>query len=483
MRVILAILSVLALTLVLYGGYEVRQRFRTIDRTETNRHSGMIATRFGELKDATTAYEVKYTQETVVVSNQDVRTHLLKMSDDGATFDFDASSGQLRDLKVGSVMLLSGVALRKVTEVVQKGPGIQIRTGPAQLTDAIQNGKIEAKFDVNFGSFHSNPALTGKAHNPFAIVPVVYAETTETEILSGATDFTVTIQPFTYKVKFTPVPGQLNIDMRIDLVSAAQGFLSVTGKGFLKNFQSTAQMLVQDRAMSNFNFSNSGLSGEIEFSWAAGNAVAGPITRLASWPQETLKNLILKNAAFKIPFMVGPIPFNLKFSAGVTFIPGFTSKNGLCKGSLKVSFGGDGGFLVTHGQTSPSGAVSESGQLLPSSSILSLGPVGFTVAVEMPRIELALGLNPFTLIPAAYLNAVTSYGIVTNGVMGMPMPLVGAIPCQTHSLVFALNAGMSVGTSAFSNFLGVINPKASISTVLYQKKVKQPGATGVMCHE
>lgn len=477
--IILAALGLFGLTTVLYLAYRDHHEMH---RATISDRSGMVTTRFGPLKDATTAYEVKYTPQTVVMSNEAVVSHLRKMSDDGATFDFDSSSDEVRNLKPGSVLLLSGVALRKVTGVVQTGGGIEVRTDPAQLTDAIQDGKIEARYDVNFGSLHSNPVLSSKVRSPFALIPVTYADTVESQILSGVTNFSVTISPFTYKVKFTPAPEKLNIEMSIG-VEDAQGVLTVEGKGFLKNFHSTVEMLVQDGQMSDFNLSDSDLGGEMEFSWAASNAVSGPMTKLASWPQEVLKNVLLRNAAFRVPFMVGPIPFTLKFTAGVTFTPAFTSKNGLCKGSVKVSFGGDGGLTVTHGQTSPSGSVSESGQIDPATRILSLGPVGFTVAIEMPRISLDLGLNPFALVPAAYVNVVGSYGTVTYGVVAMPMPAIGALPCQTNTLALAMNAGVSVSTtSAFSSFFG-FGPKASMSTALYKKTLKEPGPNGVMCKE
>ncbi|GAC1701892.1 MAG: hypothetical protein NVS9B4_06080 [Candidatus Acidiferrum sp.] len=447
----------------------------------------MVAKSYGAIKDAAKVYEVKYTPETLVIGEDAVKKQLRKMSDDGATFDFNSSSEEAKNLKPGSVLLLSGVALRKVTEVMQTGEGIEVKTDPAELTDAIQNGKIEAKYDVDFGSVQSNPVFADNVRDPFSLMPIAYADTTQSQVLSGATDFDVRLDPFTYKVKFTPSPNQLNIQMSIE-VTDSHGVLKVNGKGYLKNFHSTVQMLIQDSKVSDFNFNNSGLSGEMEFSWQAANAVAGPMTKLASWPQEVLKNVLARGAAFRIPFMIGPIPFTLKFTTGVSFTPAFSSKNGLCKGSVKVSFSGDGGFQVSHGSASPVGSVSQTGDVDPASAIVSLGPVGFTVAIELPRIELDLGINPFGLVPGAFLNVVSSYGSVAGGAaLGGVGGLVGMMPCQTHFLDLTINAGMTAQPSptmlaSFASFLGTA-PKAKISTLLFEKKLKTPGKSGMMCIE
>jgi hypothetical protein len=448
------------------------------------------STRYGSRQDTAILYEVTYTPETTVLSNDAVAKHLRKMSDDGSTFSFDSSSDEARSLKPGSVLLLSGVALRRVTRVEPVADGIEVTTSPAAITDGIQNGRIKTKYAVDFGSIKTNPILAELGRSSFSFIPSVYADTVESSVLSGATTFDVTIGQYRYEAKFTPANDRVNIEMTISLGGADSvtdagpnvpvGFLVINGKGYIKNFGSTVDMLIQDSQMTQFSFANSGLNGEMEFTWEASNSVAGPMNKIGSRSSEILKNKLLKAASLKFPFTAGPIPLVLQISAGVTFNPAFTSKNSICKGSLKVTYSGDGGFTEMHGTSTPTGSMAGTAQVSPTTGYLGIGAIGFTIAVEMPRIELELGLNPFGLVPGAYVNTVAAIGVVNGGTTAA---LITLMPCETHFVDVTGNAGISnrvSDISAFAKFLG-LNPKVEASTKLFEQKFTQPGRSGKEC--
>ena len=114
------------------------------------------------------------------------------------------------------------------------------------------------------------------------------------------------------------------------------------------------------------------------------------------------------------------MPFDLRISLGFSFIPEFTSKNSVVEGSKLIKFIGSGGFRFADGLTRPSGSM-EVQVTASDSRVMAAGPVGFTAATEAPRLDLAMDWPPATSQGAGYLNFITSYGIVTNGMQSGPM--------------------------------------------------------------
>ena len=87
--------------------------------------------------------------------------------------------------------------------------------------------------------------------------------------------------------------------------------------------------------------------------------------------------------------------------------------------------------------------------------------------------ELALGWPPAATPVAGYLSFVTSYGIVTNGVLNPQ-------PCQTNIMAFSANAGAAyTAPNTFAN--GGPATGASSSVSLWSKTLKSAGANGILC--
>jgi len=82
-----------------------------------------------------------------------------------------------------------------------------------------------------------------------------------------------------------------------------------------------------------------------------------------------------------------------------------------------------------------------------------------------------LGWPPASAPVAGYLNFVTSYGIVTNG-------MASPAPCQTNIMAFSVSAGSTyTSPSTFATWLAT-GPSSSVS--LWSKTLKS-AAGGLMC--
>ena len=105
---------------------------------------------------------------------------------------------------------------------------------------------------------------------------------------------------------------------------------------------------------------------------------------------------------------------------------------------------------------------------------MAAGAVGFTAAVEAPRLDLTLGWPPEANQAAGYVNFITSYGIVTNGVASEQ-------PCQTNIMAFSVSAGTaSASPNTFAAWTA-IPTGASPSVSLWSKTDKSSGVSGRTC--
>ena len=275
-------------------------------------------------------------------------------------------------------------------------------------------------------------------------------------------------------------PGNDRIDVQATIkFGGSQGTLAYEGVGYLSNFVSTIKMQIKDGKLTNLNFTNSDLSGQVELKWfavATDAMKSGAMAKITSWPAELLKSVLLSKAAYHVPILVGAVPFDLRISLGFSFIPAFTSKNSVVEGSKLIKYSGSGGFSLSNGQTSPSGSINVQGDVAGQDNrVVAAGPVGFTAATEAPRLELTMGWPPASLPVAGYLNFIASYGIVTNG-------MVSPIPCQTNIMAFSVNAGTAYIVTQHLRHLVWARPRAHRRRSRSGRRPsKSAGAGGVLC--
>jgi hypothetical protein len=403
--------------------------------------------RSSPLGDGTIVYNVTYQNGVTVISHADTMRHLLAIRQDGS-FSFDSSADQIANLKSGSVVLFSGLALRTVVDVQKSDDGYTLKTGPAKITDAIKNGILQGTYKIDFNRMQA-----------------------------AVSDFDVDFSDFNYHVKFTPHPDRIEMQATIKF-GGSQGALAYQGSGYFSNFVAAIRMQIKDGQVISLSFINSNFTGQSELKWyaVATEAMrAGPVAKITSWPAELLKSNSLSRAAYHVPVLLGALPFDLRISLGFSFIPTFTSKNSLVEGSKLIKYSGSGGFTFLNGQARPSGSLNVQVDVAGNDSrVLAPGPVGFTAAAEAPRLELAMGWPPAQEPVAGSLNFVASYGIVTNGT-------VSRMPCQTNIMAFSVSAGAANSSpNTFADWLG---PETGVSpsVSLWSKTMKTAGAVGLMC--
>ncbi len=411
--------------------------------------------RFSPVEGVTTVYNVTYQDGVTVISRAETMHHLVAIRRDGS-YVFDSSASQIANLEPGSVLLLSGLALCTVVDVKDTGDGYLLKTGPAKITDAIKEGRLEGTYRIDFSRMQAERPSSSQ---------------------EGIADFDVDFGGYNYHVKFTPGKDRIDVQAIIKF-GGSEGTLAYEGIGYLSNFVSAVKMQIKDGEVTNLSFTNSDFSGQAELKWfavATDIMKPGSTAKITSWPAELLKSAPLTKAAYHVPILVGAVPFDLRISLGFSFIPALSSKNSVVEGSKLIKYGGTGGFVFSNGQTRPYGTVNVQGEVAGQDNrVVAAGPVGFTAATEAPRVELMMGWPPSAMLAAGYLNIIASYGIVTNG-------MASPIPCQTNIMAFSVNAGSAYSSpNTFADWFGTATGITS-SVTLWQKTTKAAGAVGLMC--
>jgi hypothetical protein len=104
-------------------------------------------------------FDVTWSPNSVRLTRDQTLRSLRRVSRDGATFTFAGGDPTIAGLKPGQILLVWGIALRKVTAVESLGPAIVVRTDLVSLPEAIPNGRIAWKSQVSFGQGLVAPSM------------------------------------------------------------------------------------------------------------------------------------------------------------------------------------------------------------------------------------------------------------------------------------------------------------------------------------
>lgn len=179
--------------------------------------------------------EVKWNPNVVAVDKESAMRSLLQVSRNGSNFVFKADEPALAQLEPGRVLLVWGIALRKVKAVKTKGEFTLVQTTPAALTDALTDAKIAFNAPLSFQrAFVSSqpkrkPALQTSQWGGYggimrtSTAPPPGLADEEANPDEEAPDATPTPQSsysgevggFDYEVAFTIAGSQLNFDIEM----------------------------------------------------------------------------------------------------------------------------------------------------------------------------------------------------------------------------------------------------------------------------
>ncbi len=338
------------------------------------------------------SYQVTYKAGTVVLKSADVESGLQSVGSDGTTFTLASDMPGLSQVTAGTVLVLPGIALARVTNVATMGSSVVLTTEAAALTDAVQDGSIQWEQEIG-----TTGSTAGGA--PFARPMSASGVRLQSGIGLTPTggSYSGSLDGYDYKITLTPGATQVTVDVTVTYKDP-NFEVSVEGHGTLSGFRSGADIEVQSGVVQKASVTARNLSGELTLQWAAGKPT--PSKSNAEMP-----------ITFKIPFkwtntipILDGIPIIYSIGADVTLTPLFAGGNSSSQGSLKVPFGG----TVTMDLGGGSGSVQASPTIAPSSSTVALAASGFVAGVNFPNVGVGLGFTEANVMMSTALITVAT---------------------------------------------------------------------------
>ena len=234
-------------------------------------------------------YNVTYTDNTVYMDSIAVES-LARIDTAAYTYYFENNDPNLNGLEVDDILLLHGLALRRVTEITSSGEETRVVTGYATLNEAIKDGVISWNKEISFKD---------------GVVPEIVMNGKSIPFKSSSADgfeFEFSYGDYSYRIKFDFSEEKADVEFEIsrDLVQPISAKFLATGT--INNFNSSTDLKFEDSELTRFGHKNAHMQGELTLNLTVAGSGRDNIT--FDFPVVLLK----------YPVMVGPIPvmINLK---------------------------------------------------------------------------------------------------------------------------------------------------------------------------
>lgn len=413
-----------------------------------------------------TTFDVQWKPQTVVLDKDLVaRTYRGASSRDG-TLTFDASATPVASLAAGSVVVIPGVALLRVSGVTNDGGLLHVAGKPAALDEAIANGHIAATLPVDFSRVALEP-LPGMHRVDVAddlesrierqLSAPADAETLDTgvHVESVGRGFHAKGEVHEWEIDLTVKPDNNNLDLDFDAKKVFGGggaVIDLSGTGRIENLTNSLDVELNNGTTTRVTFNNENLRGSVDMKWTVQFDKDNGPASIAALNVLHVENLPF---GFELPFFVGPIPFKIAVKTGFAFAPVFTSKTTVAQGAYHVTFGG--GATATAAADAPASdggteSLTSDATVDSYGGTLSVAPLGLSASLMMPSVGLEVGI-PEEL--TEYLgeneeNGGGPYvGLIYEATFVATGPLAIA-PCERRELAVIGVVGYKVGLFGIS---------------------------------
>jgi hypothetical protein len=435
-----------------------------------------------------THYQVTYADNVVPVSAETVKKSLVGANRDHDIYVFTATSELRNKLVPGKVVLFEGLTFKRIQAVAEDAGQLFVGAENAPLNELFKEADIRWHTPINFLEIHNrrvqalskrNSTLARPPSLSWLSPPRVFAAEAKEEEAEGR------------HIKADADFGPDKVDFQVDLTQNGDPFdATITGKGYVKNFESSLAL-----AVSKFDFSNKDVNGIIDFNWTTGTS---------GKPPELGEEKLKLPAIISVPLYLGALPFTLEIGEALLFHPAFSTKQQIAKGAFHVDYNGVTGISVTRGngeqptEQDTSEATSDS-SIRTSTAFSPMAAFGVVVAVAMPRFELKTGTEelmppiPDSLADraAALLEKTTIGHFVKKAKEALKTEAAGTfrvVPSSTvsHSGMLSLvpcqrfTLHVEGQVSADATVLGI--PKELLKTItIFKKDIDQPTPNVKIC--
>ena len=342
-------------------------------------------------------------QTNVHTLTQAEAVHSLKgISSDGMSLLFDSSNPTVAGLKSGDVLLLKGLAARKVLAAEVQGSQVIVITRQASLPEIVKDGKIHVSAPIHFGTLRSQvDAPKTFLEEQWANVwpGTVYAQGPDSvafddAVSKGKADAFKNLASSAvhsvvddWDTSFSATPAGGKVNLNLVATKKVGGFVAkITGDGYLADFDFASDIAVEQSTTQRLDAGFKKVNGLMNFTWEVATDTPGGHTE---------EGRIKLPAAIEIPLYeyLDGLPLYLEISSAMILKPALTGGKEYSHGAFRITYDGYQHFAAKEGNVDSDGNVTGDIQVLEDQNISALAPLGMVVAFAAPRIELSFGLK------------------------------------------------------------------------------------------
>lgn len=240
-------------------------------------------------KKDTAICSVTYSANAVLFDQSDLQS-IIEYDTIAGTIVFNSSNTKADKLVQGNVIILHGLALRKVVDIGKLGNRITVWTEAAKLNEAITDGEISWSKTCDFTNAIVPVGVVGGREIPFAPTP------------SGDFELKVKYGAYDYTISFKMQGDSTIVTMEIEKEIGSKVKAKFSAEGTLMKFKSEMDLKYKDSTVKDMKVSNENLKGDLTVALTA--AASGSDALNFDFPIVLLR----------YPFLVGPIPVVLNVS-------------------------------------------------------------------------------------------------------------------------------------------------------------------------
>ncbi len=330
-----------------------------------------------------TKFQATYADGVERIDAETVKRTIRGVTRDHDIFFFENVPEVRNRLAPGKVVLFEGLTFKRIQAIAIDGSQLIVATEKASLTDLFKDANIQWRTPINFRDVHSQRLRVRSATNRNGFVgwldrlePRVYAaEDVDSESKEDDEEG--------WKIKSNAKFGVDRVDFNVDLARHGDIDGDISGNGYVKNFETSMALVVNNSNVSKFDFNNANVNGAVDFNWTIGSG--------SEKPPELGEEKLKLPAIMSVPLFVGGVPFTLEIGEALLFHPAFSTKQEIAKGAFHVDYNGVTGLSLSPGGAQNTSEANANSSIQPSTAFSPYAAFGVVVAIALPRFELKTG--------------------------------------------------------------------------------------------
>lgn len=331
-----------------------------------------------ELAPDSTSADFTWKPGTVVVGADTIAASLENPYATDGVYRFEPAAAELADLSAGTIVVLTGVDLVRVTAVEVTDDAIVLTTEPASIPDAVSDAEVAWDVGVDVSAPIQRNDGSGML-KPLAAPQIVCASP---DAPGCKSTFSGSLGNLKAEQEMETAPdGSLTMKLTMEYPQEESSVLKVALDATVRSFRNEGAVVIHGGSLESAYVTLRDI--DIEVNLDAGAVAIGGGDNTFKFPIK-----------LTFPFELGPIPAYLTVSAELELDPELSNQSSF-RARTKFHVNGSTGFTVDGSTITATGSLDNVGGAEPAASnvsYISTLNAGFGVLFTFPRVGMGIGL-------------------------------------------------------------------------------------------